>query len=139
MRALPALFALLSPGCLLAMPMPEGRDETEPTSSSESSTPGDDDDDECRDRDCKPYRCSKLGCKTYCLDDGDCARGYICSGIKCEEPCVDEECPDGFVCYDDPDANSCMTRCLDDFDCQPGWSCCGGVGCPAGVGNGDCY
>jgi hypothetical protein len=95
---------LLLSGCLLLAKAPDGV--------------------HCDDADCSPYRCSDYGdeCEDFCSSDGECADGFVCGLTECEEPCVDADCPNGFVC--DDFQNKCDDLCLSDNDCQPGWDCC---------------
>jgi hypothetical protein len=95
---------LLLSGCLLLAKAPDGV--------------------HCDDADCSPYRCSDYGdeCEDFCSGDDECANGFICALSSCEEPCVDADCPNGFLCEDV--LNECDDMCFSDNDCQPGWDCC---------------
>jgi hypothetical protein len=78
----------------------------------------------CEDADCFPYKCSDYGneCEDYCVNDNECADGFVCPVTECEEACVSADCPNGFLC-DDLD-NECSDICFDNRDCQAGWACC---------------
>ena len=56
-----------------------------------------------------------------CFVDRDCKDGFVCPRRRCEEACVNSECPGGFAC--DSFDNECNTRCIVDSDCRRGFEC----------------